>query len=126
MLMFALQGQSRAAGPAVLIFPVQGNYSISILSELLRAGAMLCSVDGEGTTPLQILQTQPAKLNVMQFISLKCLAVKGKIFISKLKIFQTFFSGAEKVLYLRWCRGCWRNLSQLLQSPFLVIINLYI
>ena len=76
MLMFALQGQSRAAGPAVLIFPVQGNVSISILSELLRAGAMLCSVDGEGTTPLQILQTQPAKLNVMQFISLKCLAVK--------------------------------------------------
>ena len=59
---------------------MKGNYSISILSELLTAGAMLCSVDGEGTTPLQILQSQPAKLNVMQFISLKCLAVKVKIF----------------------------------------------
>ena len=58
------------------MFAVQGNYSIAILSELLRAGAMLCSVDGEGGTPLQILQSQPAKLNVMQFISLKCLAVK--------------------------------------------------
>ena len=100
--MFALQGQRR-----VLIFPLQGNYSISILSELLSAGAMLCSVDGEGTTPLQILQTQPAKLNVMQFISLKCLAVKVRIFISKLKIVQTLFPGAEKVLYLRWRGKCW-------------------
>ena len=62
---------------------MQGNYSISILSELLRAGAMLCSVDTEGTSPLQILQTQPAKLNVMQFISLKCLAVKVKIIQGK-------------------------------------------
>ena len=89
--MFALQGQRR-----VLIFPLQGNYSISILSELLSAGAMLCSVDGEGTTPLQILQTQPAKLNVMQFISLKCLAVKVKVNLSKIKLFPTFLQELKK------------------------------
>lgn len=40
------------------------------------------------------------------------------------KYFKLFSAGAEKVLYLRWGRRCWRNLSQLLQSPFLEIINL--
>ena len=47
---------------------------------------------------------------------------KGKSF--KDKIISNIPSGAEKVLYLRWGRRCWRNLSQLLQSPFLEIINL--
>ena len=47
---------------------------------------------------------------------------KGKSF--KDKIISNIPSGAEKVLYLRWCRRCWRNLSQLLQSPFLESINL--
>ena len=76
------------------------NYSIPILKHLLDNGALLCSRDSLGVTPLKILQTQPAKLNVMQFISLKCLAVKVKIFTSK-KYSKHFFSGAEKVLYLR-------------------------
>jgi len=52
------------------------NYSISILSLLLRHGALLCAKDNSQVTPLTILQRQPAKLNVMEFISLKCLAVK--------------------------------------------------
>lgn len=52
------------------------NYSIPILSDLLTHGATLCAKDRDGVTPLRILQTQPAKLNVMNFISLKCLAVK--------------------------------------------------
>ena len=55
---------------------IKENYSIPILKHLLENGALLCSQDSLGVTPLKILQTQPAKLNVMQFISLKCLAVK--------------------------------------------------
>ena len=56
---------------------------------------MLCSVDTEGTSPLQILQTQPAKLNVMQFISLKCLAVKVDFLsFSDLKSIDMSFPGA--------------------------------
>ena len=75
---------------------MQGNYSISILSELLTAGGLLCSGDAEGTTPLQILQTQPAKLNVMQFISLKCLAVKVEISRKGKNIPSTSFQELKK------------------------------
>ena len=56
----------------------------------MTGGGMLCSVDSQQTTPLQLLQKQPAKLNVMEFISLKCLAVKVNtldVFISFLKIY---------------------------------------
>ena len=68
---------------------MQENYSISILSSLLSSGALLCSLDTEHVTPLMVLQTQPAKLNVMQFISLKCLAVKVDKFMFDL--IQTFY-----------------------------------
>ena len=58
-----------------VILHFQSSY-IPILLTLLDNGALLCSQDNEGVTPLQILQSKRTKINVMKYISLKCLAVK--------------------------------------------------
>ena len=53
----------------------QENYNPSIAALLLDSGAHICAQDANGVTPLDILGTHPAKLNVMKYINLKCLAV---------------------------------------------------
>jgi hypothetical protein len=52
------------------------NYKESISTILLDSGAQISSRDNNGGTPLDSLRSHPAKLNVMKYISLKCLAVK--------------------------------------------------
>ena len=54
----------------------QENYTPSISTLLLDSGAQIGSHDSNGLTPLDHLTTHPAKLNVMKYTSLKCLAVK--------------------------------------------------
>jgi len=52
------------------------NYTPSISTLLLDSGAQIGSHDSNGLTPLDHLTSHPAKLNVMKYTSLKCLAVK--------------------------------------------------
>ena len=54
----------------------QENYTASISTLLLDSGAHISSHDSNGLTPLDHLTSHPAKLNVMKYTSLKCLAVK--------------------------------------------------
>eukprot|EP00092_Neocalanus_flemingeri_P030503 GFUD01033118.1.p1 GENE.GFUD01033118.1~~GFUD01033118.1.p1 ORF type:complete len:651 (+),score=133.69 GFUD01033118.1:226-2178(+) len=50
------------------------NYNQPVASLLLDSGAHICAQDSLGHSPLSILSSQPAKLNVMKYINLKCLA----------------------------------------------------
>jgi len=52
------------------------NYKSSISALLLDSGSHICATDANGVTPLDNLSSHPAKLNVMKYINLKCLAVK--------------------------------------------------
>ena len=58
-----------------IVIPFQDN-NIPMIRVLLDSGALLCSQDKSGLTPLQILKTKKINLDVMKYISLKCLAVK--------------------------------------------------
>ena len=53
----------------------QENYTASISTLLLDSGAHISSHDSNGLTPLDHLTSHPAKLNMMKYTSLKCLAV---------------------------------------------------
>ena len=48
-----------------------------MLITLLNHGALLCSKDNQGVTPLQLLKNRKTKINVMNFINLKCLSIKA-------------------------------------------------
>ena len=59
--------------PNTFYCSVKNTGSVSTL--LLDSGAHISSHDSNGLTPLDHLTSHPAKLNVMKYTSLKCLAV---------------------------------------------------
>jgi len=71
---YSLNSRNESRETPLHVATKKENYSESVATLLLDSGAHIFTHDSQGMTSLATLSSHPAKLNVMKYINLKCLA----------------------------------------------------